>query len=534
MAKALDPKVSLFDTTLRDGSQTAGIHYSVEDKIRIAERLADFGIDWIEGGWPGASPKDSAFFQALRNRNWDKSRLIAFGSLARPRSNPSSDSGLRHLIESGADGVCVFGKSWDLHVTKALGISLAENLDLIQDSMSWLKHETGLALFDAEHFFDGFRDNPTYALEVLKAAQSGGADGLVLCDTNGGSTPRDVADIVETVAQHFPGMMIGIHAHNDSELAVANSVEAVRSGARMVQGTINGIGERCGNANLVSIIPILMMKMGFDCGIEESKLRQLSSLSRFVNEMANRLPWQHQPFVGLNAFAHKGGIHASAVQKDSRLYEHIEPERVGNERLILVSDQAGKSTVQIKMAEMGLSNGLDPDDPSIRAAINRVKELENRGFAYEGAEASFQLLLMKAMNRFTPSFELESFKVTDEKLGETEESHSEVQLTLRIGSNITTTKASGNGPVNAMDNALRSALLPYYPELASVKLTDFKVRVLTTRQTTRATVRVLIESTDGDQKWGTVGVSANLVDASYQALADAAQYKLNIMHSCSL
>lgn len=526
MAQVPEPGVTLFDTSLRDGSQTAGIHYSVEDKIRIAERLADFGMEWIEGGWPGASPKDSAFFEAMRERQWRHSRLVAFGSLARPRVSPREDSGLRHLVDSGADGVCVFGKSWDLHVTKALGISLWENLDLVRDSLAWLKEQAGFAFFDAEHFFDGYRDNPDYAMDVLRAAASGGADALILCDTNGGSTPHQIAATVETVTKAFPGTLIGIHAHNDCELAVANSVEAVRAGARMVQGTINGIGERCGNANLVSIIPVLMTKMGVNCGIDDAQLKQLSSLSRFVNEMANRLPWQHQPFVGLNAFAHKGGIHASAVQKDSRLYEHIEPERVGNERLILVSDQAGKSTVQIKMAEMGLSKGLDADDPSIRAAINRVKELENRGFAYEGAEASFQLLLLKAMDRLTPAFELESFRVTDEKHGQNEESMSEVELKLRIGSSVTTTSARGNGPVNAMDNALRDALLPHYPELSSVKLTDFKVRVLTTRQTTRATVRVLIESTDGIRSWGTVGVSTNLVDASYQALADAAQYKL--------
>jgi 2-isopropylmalate synthase len=523
-----DPIVEIFDTTLRDGSQTAGINYSVEDKIRIAERLAEFGIGWIEGGWPGASPKDSEFFNLLRKRAWGRSKLMAFGSMARPGKPASEDISLKHLIESGADGACVFGKSWDLHVTKALGIDLPQNLDLVSDSITWLKEHLETVFFDAEHFFDGFKDNPSYAIEVLKAARAGGADGLVLCDTNGGSTPYEVAQAVVAVKQAFPDALIGIHAHNDSELAVANSIEAVRSGARMVQGTINGIGERCGNANLVSIIPTLMLKMGFDCGIDASHLRNLSTLSRFVNEMANRLPWQHQPYVGLNAFAHKGGIHASAVQKDSRLYEHIAPEVVGNERLILVSDQAGKSTVQIKMAEMGLAVDADPNDPAVRIAINRVKELENRGFAYEGAEASFQLLLLKAMDRFTPYFELQSFRVLDEKSAEEVEPISEVTLTIKVGSKTTTTSAKGNGPVNAMDNALREALLPFYPQLAEMKLTDFKVRVLTTRQTTRATVRVLIESTDGKTEWGTVGVSANMVDASYQALADAVEYKLMI------
>ncbi|GAB6048634.1 citramalate synthase [Methyloparacoccus murrellii] len=519
-------RVQLFDTTLRDGSQTAGINFSVEDKLRIADRLAEFGIDWIEGGWPGASPKDSQFFEQMRGRRWPKSRLLAFGSMARPGKSASADPGLRHLVESGADGVCVFGKSWDLHVTKALGIELPENLDLVHDSVGWLKEQLPTVFFDAEHFFDGYRDNPGYALEVLKAARSAGADGLVLCDTNGGSLPFTVAEIVAEVVHHFPDTLIGIHAHNDCELAVANSVAAARAGARMVQGTINGIGERCGNANLVSIIPVLQFKLGLDCGIDAAHMQQLGSLSRFVNEMANRLPWQHQPFVGLNAFAHKGGIHASAVRKDSRLYEHIDPALVGNERLILVSDQAGKSTVQLKMAEMGLDLNLDGNDPAVRKAIQRVKELENRGFAYEGAEASFQLLLLKAMDRFQPYFELDGFRVIDEKQGHEEEPISEVCITLRVGQQTTTTSARGNGPVNALDNALRNALIPYYPGLAGMRLTDFKVRVLTTQQATRAMVRVLIESTDGQAKWGTVGVSANMVDASYQALADAVQYKL--------
>ncbi len=480
-------RIELFDTTLRDGSQTAGINFSAEDKVRIANRLADFNIGWIEGGWPGASPKDSQFFEQMRQRRWSKTRLIAFGSMARPGKAASEDAGLRHLVNSGADGVCVF---------------------------------------DAEHFFDGYHDNPGYAIEVLKAAHAAGADGLVLCDTNGGSLPSSVVEAVNAVVQQFPDTMIGIHAHNDSELAVANSVAAVQAGARMVQGTINGIGERCGNANLASIIPILRLKLGIDCGIDEEHLRQLGSLSRFVNEMANRMPWQHQPFVGLNAFAHKGGIHASAVRKDSRLYEHIDPELVGNERLILVSDQAGKSTVQLKMKEMGLDVDLDANDPAVRQAINRVKELEHRGFAYEGAEASFQLLLLQAMERFHPYFELESFRVIDEKQGHELEPVSVVTVSLRVGEQQTTTSGQGNGPVNAMDNALRESLLPFYPSLATMRLTDFKVRVLTTQQATRATVRVLIESTDGMAKWGTVGVSANMVDASYQALADAIQYKL--------
>jgi 2-isopropylmalate synthase len=524
--RAKPDRIELFDTTLRDGSQTAGINFSSADKVRIAHRLAEFGVDWIEGGWPGASPKDTRFFELMRDRNWPHTRLVAFGSMARPGTSAAEDVGLRHLVESGADAACVFGKSWDLHVTKALGISLAENLALIHDTIHWLKSQLPVVFFDAEHFFDGYRDNPDHAVDVLKAAHDAGADGLVLCDTNGGTIPQTIAAVVASVVERFPTTTVGIHAHNDSELAVANSVAAAGAGATMIQGTINGIGERCGNANLVSIIPTLQLKMGLDCGIDAAKLRQLGSLSRFVNEMANRLPWQHQPFVGLNAFAHKGGIHVSAIRKDARLYEHIDPALVGNERLILVSDQAGKSTVQLKMAEMGLDIDLNPDDPGVREAIRRVKELEHRGFAYEGAEASFQLLLLKAMQRFNRYFELDSFRVVDEKHDHEQEPVSEVSVSLHVGQSITATSARGNGPVNAMDNALREALIPFYPGLSSMRLTDFKVRVLTTNEATRATVRVLIESTDGIAKWGTVGVSPNMVDASYQALADAIEYKL--------
>lgn len=520
-------RVELFDTTLRDGGQTAGINFSAEDKARIAHRLAEFHIDLIEGGWPGASPKDDRFFELMRRRNWEHSKLVAFGSMARPGKPAAEDLGLRRIAESGADGACVFGKSWDIHVTKALGISLEENLALVSDSIRWLKQQLPTVFFDAEHFFDGYRDNPEYALKVLRAAHEAGADALVLCDTNGGNISYVVSQVVAEAVKLFPDNTIGIHAHNDCELAVANSIAAARVGAKMVQGTMNGIGERCGNANLVSIIPVLQLKMGIDCGVTPERMRQLGSLSRYVNEMANRLPWQHQPFVGLNAFAHKGGIHVSAIRKDSRLYEHIDPDLVGNERQILISDQAGKSTVHLKMAEMGLDVDLDPDDPAVREAIRRVKELEHRGFAYEGAEASFQLLLLKAMNRFRRYFELESFRAIDEKKGHDGEPESEVTVELKVGdSRISSTVARGNGPVNAMDNALREALIGFYPTLSSMRLVDFKVRVLTASQATAAAVRVLIESTDGQHKWGTVGVSANMVDASYQALVDAIEYKL--------
>ena len=524
--RAQTDRIEIFDTTLRDGGQTAGINFSAEDKVRIADRLADFHIDWIEGGWPGSSPKDDLFFERMKTRAWEHSKLVAFGCTARPGVAAERDMGLRHLTECGVDAACIFGKSWDVHVTKALGTGLEENLERVHDSVAWLKHRLPKVFFDAEHFFDGYHDNPEYAVKVLQAARDAGADALILCDTNGGNISYTVSQVVAEMVRLFPGTIVGIHAHNDCELAVANSVAAARVGARMVHGTINGIGERCGNANLVSIIPVLQFKMGLDCGVDPERMRQLGSLSRFVNEMANRLPWHHQPFVGLNAFAHKGGIHVSAIRKDSRLYEHIDPDLVGNERQILVSDQAGKSTVHLKLAEMGLDVDLNPNDPALRETIRRVKEMEHRGFAYEGAEASFQLLLLKAMGRFQHYFDLEDFRVIDEKQGHDGEPKSEVTVHLRVGQQMRGTVARGNGPVNAMDNALRAALIDFYPTLAEMQLTDFKVRVLTTSQATRATVRVLIESTDGKHEWGTVGVSANMVDASYQALVDAIEYKL--------
>ncbi len=519
-------RVRLLDTTLRDGGQTAGIHFSAEDKWRIAQRLAAFGLDYIEGGWPGASPKDDRFFELARKRQWPHSRLVAFGATARPGGPPSRDAGLRKLLNAGADAICVFGKAWDLHVEKALGISLEANLKLVRDSVRYLKRHADEVLFDAEHFFDGFAADADYAMRVLEAAAEGGADALVLCDTNGGSLPWDVARITGEVAARFPEMTIGIHAHNDSELAVANTLMAVRAGAAHVQGTINGIGERCGNANLVSVIPDLVLKMGVDCGISRDQLKELKSLSDFVNEMANRLPWRHQPFVGQNAFAHKGGVHVSAVRKLSRLYEHVPPESVGNRQRITVSDQAGRSNVLVMAARAGFGLKLDANDPAVADLVRRVKELEDQGFAFEGAEASFHLMLLKAKGRFRHFFVLKGFRVIDEKRTHDETPLAEATVMVRVGSRVAHTASLGNGPVNAMDRALRAALTDFYPSLAELRLVDYKVRVLSTRKATEAAVRVLIESTDGQRKWGTVGVSTNIIDASYQALVDAIEYKL--------
>ncbi len=519
-------RIRTFDTTLRDGAQTAGINYSAEDKQKIAHRLAEFGIDYIEGGWPGASPKDDSFFELMRDRVWTHSKLVAFGCTAHPGKAVSDDRGLAKIISSGADAACIFGKTWDTHVTRALGTSLEENLTLVHDSVAYLKQHFPIVFFDAEHFFDGFNTDSAYAIKVLEAALSAGADTVILCDTNGGSIPYRIAAVVTDVLKRFPESTFGIHAHNDCELAVANTIAAARVGVNHVQGTINGIGERCGNANLVSIIPTLQLKMGLDCGIGVKKLKELKKLSGFVNEMANRLPWSHQPYVGQHAFAHKGGIHVSAIRKSSELYEHIHPELVGNVQRVVVSDQAGRSNIIFKTAEMELGKKLDPNDPAVASVIAHIKEMENLGYAFEGAEGSFHLLFLKALKRFKHYFELEGFRVIDDKHGHEGKPQAEATVMVRVGGKFAHTASLGNGPVNAIDRALRTALLDFYPSLKEMRLIDYKVRVLTTARATEAAVRVLIESTDGKRKWGTVGVSANIIDASYQALVDAIEYKL--------
>ncbi len=525
---ATPDRVEIYDTTLRDGAQTAGIHFSADDKLRIADRLAEFGVRWIEGGWPGANPTDDAFFAEARKRPWASEKLVAFGSTARPGRSADRDPGLIRLAEAGAAAVCIFGKSWDLHVTKALGIALEDNLELVRASVAFLKRRVPVVIFDAEHYFDGWRSSRGYARRVVEAAIEAGADAVVLCDTNGGALPAEIARIVRATRRAFPDTRFGIHAHNDGELAVANTLAAVEAGCVQVQGTINGIGERCGNANLVSVIPALMLKMGVDCGIERSQLAELKSLSDFVNEMANRLPWRHQPYVGENAFAHKGGVHVSAVRKDARLYEHIDPALVGNEQRVLVSDQAGRSNILEKMRRLEPEAGLDADDPVVREAVARIKQLEAMGYAFEGADASFQLLLRRAMGRFKRHFELVRFRVFDEKRGHHEAPEAEATVQVRVGDRLVHVAALGNGPVNAMDKALRRALADAYPTLARMRLTDFKVRVLSTKQATEAAVRVLIESTDGARKWSTVGVSTDVLEAAYRALNDAIEYMLTM------
>lgn len=427
-------------------------------------------MDWIEGGWPGSSPKDDRFFELMRDRRWSKSRLVAFGSTARAGHPVEQDKGLASLVASGADAVCIFGKSWDRHVHEALGISLGRNIKLVHASVTYLRNHFDHVMFDAEHFFDGFNANPDYAMQVLAAAAGAGAGTLVLCDTNGGTIPYRIAEVTMAVLDRFPGQSIGIHAHNDCEMAVANSLAAVRVGATHIQGTVNGLGERCGNANMISMIPTLQLKMGLDCGVLPEQMQQLASLSRYANEMANRLPWRHQPYVGMNAFAHKGGVHVSAIRKSSELYEHIDPALVGNRQRVLVSDQAGKSNIAAKLAEMGLDGKINPKDPVVAEVVRRLKDMEAQGFAYEGAEASFHLLMLKAIKRFRHHFELGGFRVIDEKQGHEGELQSEATVQLHVGKKFAHTASLGNGPVNAMDSALRAALLDFYPSWRSCVL----------------------------------------------------------------
>jgi 2-isopropylmalate synthase len=515
--------VFLYDTTLRDGAQAEDISFSLEDKLRITRRLDEFGIHYIEGGWPGANPKDAAFFEEARKLPLKKARLSAFGSTRRAKKKAAADDNLRALVKAGTPVVTLFGKSWDLHVRDALRVSLDENLAMIEDSTAYLKEEVEEVLYDAEHFFDGFIRNREYALATLEAALRGGADCLVLCDTNGGMMTLDLIKALREVQKAFPKAPLGIHVHNDSETAVANTVAAVTKGVRHVQGTINGYGERCGNANLCSIIPSLQIKLGLRC-VPEENLTGLRDLSRFVSELANMSPWKHQPYVGDSAFAHKGGVHVSAILRNPLTYEHIRPEWVGNRQRVLVSDLSGRANILQKAAEFGID--LKSKDPKILKILEHLKDLESRGYQFEGAEASFELLIKKVLGTHRRFFELKGARVIVEKRREREEAISEATIKVAVDGKIEHTAAEGKGPVHALDGALRKALNRFYPKLRTMELIDYKVRVLTAVEGTAAPVRVLIESGDKDGKWGTVGVSTNLIEASWQALVDAIEYKL--------
>lgn len=515
-------KIQLYDTTLRDGTQAEGVSFSAEDKVRIAHKIDELGLDFVEGGWPGSNPKDMEFFEKVRCASFENIKITAFGSTRRAGVKPEDDTNLKALLDSGVEAATIFGKSWDLHVREALKISFEENLDLINTSVRYLKERLGQVFYDAEHFFDGYNANPDYTIKTLEAAMAGGADCLVLCDTNGGMLPAQIAEIVKDVKSRIDGP-VGIHTHNDSDLAVANSLAAVDAGAVHIQGTINGIGERCGNANLCSIIPNLQLKMGYEC-LSEGRLAKMREVSRYVVELANLRHNRHQPFVGNAAFAHKGGIHVNAVLKNSDTYEHIRPELVGNHQRVLVSDLSGRANIIYKAKEFGIDT--DSKDPVVLEILEKLKDYENKGFQYEGAEASFEMLMRRANGTEPKFFDLIGFRVIDEKRQEDEPPIAEATIMINVGGHVEHTASVGNGPINALDNALRKALEKFFPELKDVSLLDFKVRVLTAGVGTAALVRVLIESGDGNEKWGTVGVSENVIEASWQALVDSINYKL--------
>jgi len=516
-------KVYIYDTTLRDGAQGEGISFTIEDTLRIAQRLDEAGIDYIEGGWPGSNPKHADFFDQIKSVPISHSKIAAFGSTRRANIRPEDDANLKALVASGAPVMTIFGKSWDLHVTEALRVPLEENLEMIHDSIRFLKNHASEVFFDAEHFFDGYKANPDYALKALKAAVDGGADCIILCDTNGGTLPMEIRTTMEVLRQAI-SVPIGIHTHNDSEMAVANSIIAVQYGATQVQGTMNGYGERCGNANLCSIVPVLQLKMGKECVPEES-LSDWASLSKFVDEIANVIPDDRQPFVGRSAFAHKAGVHVDAMMKDTRTYEHVIPETVGNTRRILISELAGASSIVHKAHRYGVD--LTKKSPETRELLQQIVDLESKGFSFEGAEASFELLLEKSVGSYRKLFDLKSFRVIVERRGTDLNPTTEAVLRVVVGDEEMLTVAEGDGPVHALDNALRQALEKFYPEeLKRIKLTDFKVRVLNANEATAAGVRAVIESTDGTALWNTVGYSTNIIEASWDAMVDSVEYGL--------
>jgi len=521
-----DKRVYLFDSTLRDGAQTQGVDFSVADKTAIAQALDRLGVDYVEGGWPGANPTDDAFFGTPPNL--DTARLVAFGMTRRAGRSAENDPGLSAVLHSKAEVVCLFGKSWHFHVDVALGIPRSENIEMIADSVAQAVARKAEAMFDAEHFFDGYKADPDFALDCIKAAHQAGARWVVLCDTNGGTLPDEIERIVGAVAEVIPGSHLGIHCHNDTENAVANSLAALRAGARQVQGTLNGLGERCGNANLISLIPSMMLKTDFKVGVTEVQLEQLTSISRLLDERLNRAPLKNAAYVGDSAFAHKGGAHVSAVEKDPRTYEHIEPNLVGNRRHIVVSDQSGRSNIMARFREIGID--VDAKDPKLVTVVERVKAREFEGFAYDGAEASFELLARRSLGSVPAFFSLQRFRVMDDRRwnarGELV-TESEATVSLEVAGQSKFEVANGNGPVNALDTALRKALIPVYPQLEDMYLVDYKVRILTPQAGTRAVTRVMIESADKTgRRWTTVGVSPNIIDASFNALFDGITWKL--------
>ncbi len=516
-------KVAIYDTTLRDGSQREGISFSVADKIHITKLLDELGVDYIEGGWPGSNPKDATYFEQVREIELKHSKVAAFGSTRRKGISPAADANIRALIAANTPVVTVVGKTSMLHVTDVLQTTADENLRMIEDSLAYLKAQGKEVIYDAEHFFDGAKLDMEYGFDTLAAAAAGGADVIVLCDTNGGSMPWEVAGFVYKALELFPEAQFGIHTHNDSEVAVANSLAAVRAGAAHVQGTINGYGERCGNANLCSIIPDLIIKMGLPCLAQDGNLAALTHLSRAVAEIANMAPDTHLPYVGKSAFAHKGGIHVAAIRRNVDSYQHIEPKQVGNETRVLVSDLSGRGNLLSKAEELG----LDVSKDEAVKVLNDIKELENTGFSFEGAEASVAVRLRRAAPDYSPLFNLLDFTViVEDRRGRGQ--LAEAMVKLDVDGDVAHTAAEGNGPVNALDLALRKALLPKYPALRDIQLVDYKVRILDSENATGAVTRVLIDSYNGRERWSTVGAGTDIICASWLALVDSVEYGLSV------
>jgi 2-isopropylmalate synthase len=519
--------IELYDTTLRDGTQAENFNLSVEDKIKVCRELDRIGIDFIEGGWPGSNPLAADFFRRMQDVDLKQAKLAAFGSTRHFQKSPEKDANIQALLAAKTPAITIFGKSWDIHVIDALRIGLEDNLQIIEDSLTYLRPRVQHLIYDAEHFFDGFKNNREYCLATIGKAIAGGAETVVLCDTNGGTLPHEIPEIMQRVQQYCAELKsdvrLGVHSHNDSETAVANALMSVHLGATQVQGTINGFGERCGNANLTSIIPALIFKMGLECKIGK-QIDQLYTAARLVNELANLPHNRYQPYVGDSAFAHKGGVHVSAVQRNPMTYEHIAPEKVGNLRRILISDQSGRANVLLKAQKYGLA--MDLDDPLMASIVNELKELENKGYQYEAAEASFELLMRRALGLQKQYFQLEAFRVMNHKYDMGKNPITEATIRLYVDGSEVHTAAMGDGPVNALDRALRKALTRFYPSLKDMELSDYKVRVLTGEYGTGAKVRVLVESKDRVNSWGTVGVSVNIIEASWQALVDSINYKL--------
>jgi len=515
--------ILIYDTTLRDGTQGEQVNFSAEEKLRIAQRLDESGFHYIEGGWPGSNPKDVRFFQMAKNIPFKNARLTAFGSTRKPNTYVDACPNIRALLEAETPAVAIFGKTWDLHVSDILNVSLDENLDMIRESVEYLKSQEKEVIFDAEHFFDGYKNNPGYAQRVLETALSAGADMLVLCDTNGGTMPHNVTAIIHEVASYISPLILGIHAHNDCGLAVANSLAAVHAGVKMVHGTINGYGERCGNADLISIVGNLQLKMNKKC-IPEPSIRELTHLSNYVSDIANIPPLNSRPFVGRSAFTHKGGIHVDAVLKNPVAYEHINPELVGNHERVLVSDLSGKSNIAYKARELGIDLGAEQDIN--KKIVQQIKVMEDQGYHFDSAEGSLSVLMKKLKGEFTEPFVLESFQVFNAKTGDNPPV-TQASIKISVDGEEELTAAEGNGPVNALDNALRKALTKFYPHIREMHLVDFKVRILEGCEGTAAKVRVLIDTSDGQDIWSTIGVSTNIIEASWQALVDSIQYKLS-------